>query len=158
MATTTPRPPILGSFEDIGEQVKTELTQLPGDILGQALETVGIHTGTKKQAVPNNNPQAHDDASALAQIEKQQSSQAKQMIARAALEELTRPRQQAKEKSIWEQIQEEEEQKKQMEKERQQMAQPVQLPSSGQRKVPGIKSSVKAKQQGSEIGKNARQD
>jgi hypothetical protein len=85
------------------------------------------------------------------------SDQEKRAIARKALEELLQTKG-PKELSIWEKITQEEEQKKAMAVEQQKKSSPVALPSSGARKVPGIKSSVKAKQQGSEIGKNARQD
>lgn len=157
MANQTPRPPILGSFEQIGEQVKEEITKLPGDLLGQALESVGIHTGGKKQGQQSSNAsQTQDPTSALHQIDNQKDEKIKREIARKALEELTastRP----KELSVWDKLQQEEEQKKQAAEERKKMSQSVALPSSGQRKVPGIKSAVKAKQS-SEIGKNAKQD
>lgn len=158
MANQTPRPPILGSFEDIGEQVKEEITKLPGDMVGQALESVGLNIGGKKQTPQNNTPAASQDpSSAWQQIDKQQDEQTKRTIARRALEELTQPTPKQKEPSIWEKIQQEEDQKNELEKQKQAAAKPVALPSSGARKVPGIKSAVKSKQS-SEIGKNVKQD
>jgi hypothetical protein len=152
----TPRPPILGSFEDIGEQVKQEVTKLPGDILAQAMETVGMNVGGKQQKQHQQSNIPQDPTSAWNQIDTQKDEQTKKEIARHALEELTRPSQ-TKEPSVWEKQQQEEEQKKLMEEERKKQSQSVALPSSGVRKVPGIKSAVKSKQS-SEIGKNVKQD
>lgn len=154
---TAARPPILGSFEDIGEEIKQEVTKLPGDILGQALESVGLNMGGKKQGQKANTPSAvQDPNSAWQQIDQQKDEQTKKEIARAALAELTQPKHQAQEPSEYDKRIQEEEQKKQIEAEKKKQAQPVALPSSGQRKVPGIKSAVKAKT--TEIGKNTRQD
>jgi hypothetical protein len=153
--------PILGSFEDIGENIVSQLKQIPKDVGQKALESVGLgSSGGKKgnTAATNLNPQkTPGEQSHLDQLDTLKKDEEKRAIARKALEELLKPPQK-KEPSIWEKIQMEEEQKKAQAAEQQKKSAPVQLPSSGARKMPGLKNMVKAKQQGSEIGKNARQD
>lgn len=153
--------PILGSFEDIGENVVSQLKQIPKDVGQAALESIGVNASGKKGNTSVTNPSptvAQGEQSHWQQMDTIKNDQEKRVIARKALEELLQPVAKQKEPSIWEKIQQEEEQKKAMAVEQQKKSSPVQLPSSGARKVPGMKSAVKAKQQGSEIGKNARQD
>lgn len=160
MASNTTRSPILGSFEDIGEHVKQEVTQLPKDILGSALESVGLNTGGKSQQQNPQLPleQSQDPTSPWHQIDHEKDNQTKKSIAREALRALVTPSE-PKKQSIYDEKMQEEEQKKLMEKEQkeQERRQQVALPSSGVRKVPGIKSAIKSKQS-NEIGKNVKQD
>ncbi len=160
MANPIPKP-ILGSFEDIGESVVSQLKQIPKDVGQAALESVGLNTGGGKKG---NTAAVHPVPGATSgeqshwqQMDAMKSDGEKRAVARKALEELLKSSP-PKEQSIWETLQQEEEQKKAMQEEQQKKSAPVQLPSSGARKVPGLKNSIKAKQQGSEIGKNARQD
>lgn len=161
MANPIPKP-IIGAFEDIGESVISQIKQIPKDVGQAALESVGMSTGGKKQG--NNTSQGSSpgttqtEGSHWQQIAETTDEQIKKTIARKALEELLQPTQQAKEPSIWEKIMQEEEQKKNQAAQQKQNSGSVALPSSGPRKVPGVKQSTKAKQLGSEIGKNARQD
>jgi len=160
MANPIPKP-ILGSFEDIGESVISQLKQIPKDIGQAALESVGVPVGGGKKgntSVVSPSPgTTQQEKSHWQQMDTITNDQEKRAIARKALEELLQTKG-PKELSIWEKIMQEEEQKKAMAVEQQKKSSPVALPSSGARKVPGMKNSVKAKQQGSEIGKNARQD
>ncbi|MCX8009258.1 MAG: hypothetical protein N3A54_06210 [Patescibacteria group bacterium] len=155
------RNPIIGSFEDIGENIVSQLKQLPKDVGQAAMESIGLSTGSGNKG---NNPKqpppqpGQSEQSYLKQLEDQTKQQEeKKAIARKALQELLKPRE--KEPSVWERLQQEEEQKKAMAVEQQKKApQPIQLPSSGPRKLPGIKNPAKTKSFGSEIGKNVRQD
>jgi len=159
MANKTTRSPILGSFEDIGEQVKQEVTQLPKDILGSALESVGMKSGgTSKPHNPQQAEQQQDTSSPWNQIDQEHDSQIKKSIAREALQALVTPSK-PKEQSVYDENMQELEQKKLMEEKQKEQArkQQVALPSSGARKVPGIKSAIKSKQS-NEIGKNVKQD
>ncbi len=160
MANKATRSPILGSFEDIGEQVKQEITQLPKDILGSALESVGLSTGGKSQQQQQHQQfeQPQDSSSPWHQIDQEKDNQTKKTIAREALRALVSSSE-PKKQSVYDEKMQEEEQKKLMEKERQELEkrQHVALPSSGARKVPGIKSAIKSKQS-NEIGKNVKQD
>lgn len=160
MANPIPKP-IIGAFEDIGESIVSQVKSIPKDVGQTALESIGLSTGGKKQgqqAIPPPTPGVTQEAgSSWNQIDQTQDQKIKKDIARNALQELLRPRQQANEPSIWERMNQEEEQKK-AQKAQQQPQGPIALPSSGARKVPGMKHANKAKQLGSEIGKNARQD
>lgn len=92
-------------------------------------------------------------------MDRQQEEQTKREIARAALEELTKPSPTQKEPTVWERMQEEEARQKELKEEQKKaQGQQVALPSSGARKVPGLKSARKAKQQGSEQSKNIKSE
>ncbi|KKS78495.1 MAG: hypothetical protein UV52_C0039G0001, partial [Parcubacteria group bacterium GW2011_GWD1_42_9] len=57
MKQAVPRPPIIGSFEDIGKDVAREVTKAPTDIGEKILESLTGSTGTSKQ---QNKPQQQD--------------------------------------------------------------------------------------------------
>ena len=40
---------IIGSFEDIGEKVVSEVAKVPADIAGKALESLGASSGKKRK-------------------------------------------------------------------------------------------------------------
>lgn len=158
MNTQRPSLPILGSFEDIARDVKNEAVQAPKDMVGSALESVGLGTGGKQKQQTPTPGATQDPSSAWQQIDSQNEEKNKLIIARKALEELTQPTPKQKEPTIWEQLQQEEKEKKEFEKKQQeQEEQIVVLPGSGTRKVPGLKSSIQSKQS-SELGKNTRSD
>lgn len=160
MNAQKPTAPILGSFEDIGNDIKNEMTQLPKDVVASSLESVGMGTGGKQKQQTPTPGATQDPNSAWQQIDSQKDEQQNVLIARKALEELTQPSPKQKELSIWEKQQKEEQQKKEIEemnKEKQEEEQTVMLPGSGVSKMPGLKSSIKSKQS-SEIGKNTRTD
>jgi FtsZ-interacting cell division protein ZipA len=160
MNAQRPPSPILGSFEDIAKDVRQEVTQLPKDIVGSALESVGMGIGGKQKQQTPTPGTTQEPNSAWQQIDSQNEEKNKLIIARKALEELTQPTPKQKEPSEWDKQQEEEKQKTEMEeqrKEQEKANQIVMLPSSGTRKVPGLKSAITSKQS-SELGKNTRSD
>ncbi|KKS81229.1 MAG: hypothetical protein UV58_C0025G0006 [Candidatus Wolfebacteria bacterium GW2011_GWC1_43_10] len=82
MKQAVPRPPIIGSFEDIGKDVAREVTKAPTDIGEKILESLTGSTGTSKQ---QNKPQQQDGA--LGKMEETKDQQVKKSIARAALQQ-----------------------------------------------------------------------
>ncbi len=153
------RNPIIGAFEDIGEQIVSQVKQLPKDIGQAAMESVGMKTGGSKQGNQSQTPQmqtGQNEQSYLHQLDDMRTQEEKKAIARKAIAELLRPRK--KEPSVWERMQMEEEEKKKQLAEQEKKAKPVHLPSSGVSKMPGLKSVRKAKQFGSELGKNIKSD
>lgn len=139
---------IISELGHIAKDVGKQAMQIPKDIAGKALESLGASSGNKP---------AVNDNTAWAQIGREKDQKVKQSIARKALEELaggkiTRPR----EPSIWERLQQEQEQKKHMQ---QQSAPGAMAPlpiSSGKRPV-GDLYGAKAKKTATE-NRNVRQD
>lgn len=145
------RGPILGSFESIGENVAKQVKSLPGDVVGAAIES--ITTGTTAKSPTTNQTSTNP---AFQQLQSTPDEGAKKTMARQALQALSSVSK-PKEPSIWEQIQQEEEQKKQhiaLQKKKQLSELP--LPSS--KRSRGDLYGIKAKRQGSEIGKNVKHD
>lgn len=128
---------IIGSFEDIGEKVVQEVKQVPKDVAGKAMESLGVSssskTQTSQQQIPGETKLA--DQGPMGQIDQTKDINIKKAIARAALEQLS-GRSKPKEPSIWEQKQQEEAQKKENEKKQAEQASKAQLPKiSGKRKA-----------------------
>lgn len=152
----SPRP-IIGAFQDIGEQVVEQVKQIPKDVGQTALESVGLGSGGKKQGNKLTPGATQDPGSNWKKLDEEKNEKAKKEIARMALEELLKPSQTPKEPSIWEKIQKEEQEKKEATKQQQQ-AQANTLPMpQGKSKKAGM-YGIKAKQHGSEIGKNVKHD
>lgn len=158
MANPIPKP-ILGSFETIGENIVSQLKQIPKDVGQVALETVGLGTasgGGKKTQKTQMPGKTQDLDSSWQQMDQIQDEQTKKTIARKALEELLTPTPSVKEPTEYEKRMQEEEQKKKMEEEeRRQQSQALPAPTG--KKKQGM-YGIKAKQQGSEIGKNVKHD
>jgi hypothetical protein len=143
------------SFEDIGKDIARETVQAPKDIVGTALESLGVSSGQKKnpKQAASSDPQGSQENAPAAQGP---SDEVKRAIARAALRELsgqTRP----KELSVWEKIQKEEEQKKEMEKKQKEQARKQALPQAASKRPRGDLYGKKAKQTNME-NKSKRQD
>lgn len=152
---------IIGELTDLGKQIGTEAAKVPTDLTGKALESLGMGGGKKGQhgqsAIPQPLPAEHGGAPSLWQsIDTAPSEEVKKAIARAALEELIRPKPKQREPSIWERIQMEEQQKKEMKAK--QSAAGSSLPMPAGKRARGDLYGVKAKRQGSEIGKNVKHD
>jgi hypothetical protein len=147
MANPIPKP-IIGAFEDIGEQIVHEVKKLPIDIAEQALESVGMNVGGKQGTTKAQNPKpgtTQTEGSAYQQMDQTTDQKIKREIARKALEELIQSAPKPKEKSIWEKIQEEEAQKKEAQKQ-QQTQQSSQLPMPTSKPKRGNLYGAKQKQ------------
>lgn len=138
---------IISELGQIAKDVGKQAVQIPKDIAGKALESLGATSGKTSAG----------DNTAWSQIGREKDQKVKQSIARKALEELaggkiTRPR----EPSIWERLQQEQEQKKHM----QQQSAPgamTPLPTSSSKRPVGDLYGAKAKKTATE-NRNVRQD
>lgn len=157
MANPIPKP-ILGAFEDIGENITSSLKQIPKDVGQAAMESIGLGNATKSSNTGQTKTAASlpAEGSKWQEIDNLKDTNLKKQIARAALAEIGGNNARPKEQSIWEKIMKEEEQKKMAEQQKKPAS--VQLPSSGARKVPGMKSAAKNKSPQQESSKNTRQD
>lgn len=134
---------------------------MPADLTGKALESLGVSSGKKSQQSGANRPiplsqEQSGTPSAWDSIDRERDMQVKKSIARAALEELIHPKPNQREPSIWERIQMEEQQKKELASK--QAAAQSSLPMPAGKKARGDLYGVKAKRQGSELGKNVKHD
>jgi len=129
---------IIGSFENIGEQVVKEAVKLPADVAGKALESLGTGKPAKQAKVQK---KGFDE-------------QAKKAFARKALEELARPPQK-KEPTVWDEKQKEDAEKKQLELERAKIIEKQKLPEVTTKQRPGNLYGIGVKTS-SERQKNVR--
>lgn len=150
---------IIGSFEDIGKDVLKQTAQVPKDIVGKALESLGT-SGSSKQGQQFQQGQqdgAKSKEGPLGQFDAAKDEQTKKAIARSALEQLAgKPKQ--KEPSVWEKIQQEMEQKKQQQQQQAQQQSAQQLPSGKGKRPRGDLYGLKAKKASAEMSRNVRQD
>ncbi len=150
---------IIGSFEDIGKDIASEVVSVPKDIAGKALESLGTASTTKGQQ-GNTLLAGSADASkpkeegALGKLNETTDPKIKQAIARAALAQLAGTP--TKEKSVHER-QIEEEQKKKEQKEIDTKAARMQLQPMSTKQKTGNLYGI-AQKASSEKSKNARQD
>ena len=149
---------IIGSFEDLGKQVGSEVVKAPTEIAGKALESLGGKSQKGQQAQVQS-PAASETAkqsTPLDELDKAKDQKTREAIAHNALQYLA-GKQKQKEPSVWERMQKEEGEKK--EQAAKQAAQasataPVSTPSKPKRgNLYGI--SQKAS---SEKSRNARSD
>lgn len=147
------------SFETIAQDVAAEVKQAPKDMVGAALESVGLSTGGKKKTAqqqqqgtgePGTEPQSAPSGGEL-------SSEVKRAIARAALEELSGKKPHQKEQSVWEKLQQEENQKKEQKKLQKAQAAKASLPQVSSKRKRGDLYGMKAKKTAAE-NRNVRQD
>ena len=147
----------LGSIaKDVGEQT----AQIPKDIAGKALESLGSASSKNpkgKTVVSQASAGGDKPATAWEQIDAESDRAVKRHIARAALEELTRGSMRKKEPSIWERLQQENEQKKEMQKQQTAAAAAQSLPAATSKRPRGDLYGAKAKQTATE-NRNVRQD
>jgi hypothetical protein len=151
---------IIGELGQIAKDVGKQTIQLPKDIAGKALESLGASGGKKQGAgVQKPVPQAEGgkSRSAWEQMTTEPDQAIRRQIARKALEELAGGRiKKEREPSIWERLQQEQEQKKQQLA--QQKAQSAQaLPNTGSKRPAGDLYGAKAKKTATE-NRNVRQD
>ncbi|MBI3577201.1 hypothetical protein HY086_04145 [Candidatus Gottesmanbacteria bacterium] len=150
---------IIGSFEDIGKDVLKQTAQVPKDIVGKAIESIGT-AGSKKQGQPLANARDQQAGKAkegaLGELDSAKDEQVKKAIARSALEQLAgKPKQ--KEPSVWEKIQMEIEQKKQQQQQQKQASAQA-LPAGKGKRPRGDLYGLKAKKASAEMSRNVRQD
>lgn len=145
---------MLGAFSDelgdLGKNIVREAVAVPKDVVGTALESLGVSGGQKQKQQTTATP---DDTK-----KEPSEPQIKASIARVALQELAGGKPKQKEPSVWEKIQAEAEQKKELGKKQQQQAAAQQLPVVKSKRPRGDLYGMKAKKVGSEVGKNVRQD
>ena len=152
---------IAGELGQIAKDVGKQAVQVPKDIIGSALESLGGSSGKKqgavKYTVASNGPDGGGKQSAWEQMGTEPNVQIKRQIARRALEELAGGRiKKQREPSIWERLQQEQEQKKQMTQ--QQSAQSAQsLPMPTSKRPKGDLYGKKAKSTATE-NRSIRQD
>ncbi len=147
---------IISELGEIGKTVGSEVAKTPVDIAGKAMESLGVSSGGKTPAAHPAGEKA--EPSAWERIDTEQDEAVKRAFARKALEELAGGMARPKEPSIWERLQQEAEQKKQMAAYQAAAAQAAQLPKTPSKRPAGDLYGMKAKKQGSEVGKNVRQD
>ncbi len=145
---------ILGSFTDelgdLGKNIVREAVAIPKDVVGTALESLGVSGGQKQKTQTAATPDVTKKEPGEQKI--------KASIARAALQELAGVKPKQKVPSVWEKIQAEAEQKKELGKQQQQQVAAQQLPVVKSKRPRGDLYGMKAKKAGSEVGKNVRQD
>ncbi len=147
---------IFGSFEDIGKDIVHETVQVPKDIAGAALESLGASSGKKTTNTgQTQTSQTGNQKSPLSQLEQTSDEAIKKSIARAALAQLAGQKQEA-EPSIWDQKLREDAQKKQIEEQKKKEALGA-LPAIKGKPKRGNLYGVKQKAS-SEMSKNVRQD
>ena len=153
---------IAGELGQIAKDVGKQVTQIPKDIVGKALESMGASSGTKpggaKFTVQSNTPEGSGKQSAWDQIGTEKDAQIKRQIARKALEELAGGTiKKQREPSIWERLQQEQEQKKQMQSQQKAQSDAQALPVSSAKRPRGDLYGKKAKSTAME-NKSLRQD
>ncbi len=148
---------IFGSFEDIGKDIARETAQVPKDIAGAALESLGASSGKKSGNTKQTHPvsQSPNQQDPLSKLEQTSDEGIKKSIARAALSQLAGQKREA-EPSIWDQKLREEAQKKQIEEQKKKEALGA-LPVIKGKTKRGNLYGVKQKAS-SEMSKNVRQD
>lgn len=154
---------IIGSFEDIGKEVVTELSSVPKDITGKALESLGvaqskvtsgkITTGT----AGGKSDQSGESKDSWDSIEQLKDQRAKESVARTALEALLDRSKPKNQPSVWEKMQQEAEQKKEIAKKNAQAGR-MQLTQSKSKRPRGDLYGIKAKKGSAEMSRNVRQD
>lgn len=148
---------IIGSFEDIGKDIVREVANVPTDVAGKALESLGTASTTQQgqQKIPGQ--KVAEPQGVLNQLDQTNDKKAKEAIARAALVQLAGKAKQ-KEPSVWERIQMEAAQKKELADEKQTQTAKAQLPQTASKRPRGDLYGMKAKKASAEMSRNVRQD
>ena len=153
------RPPIIGSFEDIGKDVVHEVAKAPTDIAGKVLESLTGGSSVKGQKQPSavgGESQVKKPDGALGAMEQTDDKNVKKAIARAALEQLA-GRTEQKPSSVFEEKQKEADEKKKAEQAQDKKAAFEQMPKMSSKKRRGDLYGIKGKSS-TEMSKNVRQD
>lgn len=153
---------IAGELGNIAKDVGKQVAQIPKDIVGKALESMGASSGMKpggtKFTVQSTTPEGSGKQSAWDQFGSEKDAQIKRQIARKALEELAGGSvKKQREPSIWERLQQEQEQKKQMQAQQKAQSDAQALPRSTSKRAVGDLYGKKAKSTAME-NKSLRQD
>lgn len=141
---------IAGELGNIAKDVGKQVAQIPKDIVGKALESMGA-SGSAKQGgakftVQSTSPDGSGKPSAWEQIGSEKDTNIKRQIARKALEELAGGNvKKQREPSIWERLQQEQEQKKQQHAQQQAQASSQSIPMPTSKKSRGDLYGKKAK-------------
>jgi len=160
MAPPKVRPPMIGSFEDIGKDVVRQTVQAPVDIAGKVLESLTGGSSIKGQKQPHlatgGESQSKKPDGALGAMENTKDVNVKKAIARAALEQLAGHPEQ-KQPSIFEEKQKEADEKRKAELLQEKKAAFEQMPKMSSKKRRGDLYGIKGKSS-TEMSKNVRQD
>lgn len=150
---------IIGSFEDIGKSIITESAKVPKDIAGKALESLGATSKSQPvQTTPEPTPdQSQRPKDSWDEISDQKNISIKKSVAREALAALA-ARRKPQNESVWERIQKEQEEKKLEQNKRAEAIAATALPVIKGKRPAGDLFGLKAKRQGSEIGKNVKSE
>lgn len=135
------KPPIIGSFEDIGKDIARETVKAPTDIGEKIVESLTGTTSAQGQQTQ--------------QQQKPEEAKINKSIARAALAQLATPKQQ--EPTPYEQREKEQEQKKEMDKKQKGKIAMQELPKMSTKKRRGDLYGIQGKAS-SEKSRNVRQD
>ena len=144
---------VIDSFEDIGKDIVRETAQVPKDIIGKAIESLG--TSSQKSQNSQTTQTSQKSEGALAQLDQTKGQKAKQAMAREALAQLAGNKQQ-KEPTVQERIEREDAAKKEALK-KQQATQMAPLTAVSSKPKRGNLYGIKQKAS-SEMSKNVRQD
>lgn len=155
------RQPIIGSFEDIGKDVARETANVPKDIAGKIIESLGGGSTGKNQQTPIT-PHVFSEGQkqdgALGTMAETKDVQVKRAVARAALEQLAGKSSMEKAPpSVHEEQQREDTMKKEQKKQDTARAQMAELPRMSSKKRRGDMYGIKGKSS-TEMSKNVRQD
>jgi len=149
----TYKPPILGSFEDIGKDIAREVVKAPADIGQKIVESLTGTTSQKGQQ--GQKPQQQKPEGPLGELDETNDQQVKKSIARAALQQLATPGRPVE--PSYEQKKQEVEQRKIMEQKQKEKSASQELPRMSSKKRRGDLYGVKGKSS-TEMSKNVRQD
>jgi hypothetical protein len=151
---------IISELGQIAQDVGKQAVQIPKDIAGKALESLGASSGKKPGTITptQTSPEGGNPDTAWAKIGTEKDQQIKRSIARKALEELvagmiTKKR----EPSIWERLQMEQDQKKEQQTQQAAASRASSLPTSSGKRPRGDLYGTKAKKTATE-NRNVRQD
>ena len=156
---------IIGAFTDelgeLGKNIIREAVAVPKDVVGKAMESLGVSSGKKPQQqtnAGNTKDSRNVEQKPFDPIKAAKDQQAKQAVARAALAQLAGGGQKQKEPTVWERQVQEAEQKKELAKQQQKQATIQQLPAIQSKRKRGDLYGMNAKKNTTEVGRNVRQD
>lgn len=148
---------IIGSFEDIGKDIVREVTNVPKDIAGNALESLGTTSGKQQKNPSPTTTQKPPEAGPVSELDRTKDQKMREAIARAALEQFAgKPK--PKEPSVWDRREQEDKEKKDQAAQQaaaQKLAAPV---ATSSKRPKGDLYGMKAKKASAEMSRNVRQD
>ncbi len=150
---------IIGSFEDIGKQIGSEVVKAPAEIAGKALESLGASTSGPKKMPPVSSPQAGEQKSAptpLDEFTQAKDAKTKEAIAHRALAYLAGKGKQP-EPSVRERLEKEEMEKRKLEEKKAKESEMAPLPKQTGKRKRGDLYGVSGKAS-MEKSRNVRQD